>query len=144
MEVVLTGLGAVSPEEVFEHEVTLAPPQPPADAPPGSPTAPTGMDDDDLPPISDWLRITPAPGPHGMGPGRLAGPGQPLVYHVLFAPPRGMATTVTLIITKPSGGRWRFEIQLQVRVRVGGVVTVGWRGEHRSRGLLCGREWRVA
>jgi len=58
--------------------------------------------------------LRPVPGSDGSPAACLSSPDQPLVYSVLFAPPWAMSTSVQLIINKPSGGRWRFEMQLQV------------------------------
>ncbi|KAF5834411.1 flagellar associated protein [Dunaliella salina] len=94
MEVTLSGLHSVSPDEVFTHEVVQAPP-----------SAPT----------SSLAAAQPIPGPDGSPPARITNPSHSptLAYSVLFAPPRAMSTSVQLIIYKPSGGRWRFEVQLQ-------------------------------
>jgi len=113
MEVVLSGLHSVSPEEVFTHEVVQAPPSTPTSsltAAPSADSTPRGQL-----PLSDWLQIRPVPGPDGSPPARITNPSHSptLVFSVLFAPPRAMSTSVQLIICKPSGGRWRFEVQLQ-------------------------------
>lgn len=48
-----------------------------------------------------------------MGPTRLTAPDQPLTYLVRFHPQAALeTTTVGLVISKPSGGRWRFDLQL--------------------------------
>ncbi len=54
--------------------------------------------------------------PAGPSPVRLTRPDQPLRYKVYFAPQRMLPpTSLELVINKSTGGRWRFEMQLQVR-----------------------------
>jgi hypothetical protein len=68
MEVVLTGLSGVSPEETFQHEVVLAsqsPPTPTTQRPAASQLRREAV-------APDWLKITPVPGPEGAPPARCA------------------------------------------------------------------------
>ncbi|KXZ50888.1 hypothetical protein GPECTOR_14g137 [Gonium pectorale] len=89
MEVVLTGLQKVGPEDEFTHEVVL-PPEHRAF-------------------LEQSLLVTPAT----PGPVRLSRPDAPLRYTVYFAPARMLPpTSLELVISKSSGGRWRFEMQL--------------------------------
>ncbi len=79
----------------------------------------------------------PLPGPDGTPPGRLASPAQPLVFSVFFAPPRALSTAVQLVVTKPSGGRWRFEVQLQaVDTDVDGDIEIEAAMDHTSSAPL--------
>lgn len=105
VEVVLTGLGSVPPEgEVFSHELVV----PPAAAAYIT-TGPGGI-----------VNVNP------VGEPRVTSPGQPLQYAVCFAPPRVLPPcTVELVVSKASGGRWRFELQLvSLEPAVDGSITL--------------------
>eukprot|EP00873_Tetraselmis_striata_P026074 jgi/Tetstr1/446338/TSEL_033880.t1 len=86
LEVMLTGLSGMSPEEVFGFEVH---------PPPAERIA-----------IERSLSIREV---HTA----ITTPEEPLRYSVVFHPQKTMSCMVDLIITKKSGGRWRFEMQLE-------------------------------
>ncbi|MEW5311269.1 MAG: hypothetical protein WDW38_002999 [Sanguina aurantia] len=100
IEVVLTGLGAVSPDEEFTHEVLI--PQ------------------ESRAVLASSLSITP------VQPQRLPSPHSPLRYRMLWSPAYPLApTTVELAVLKASGGRWRFEIQLEAsEADLDGSITI--------------------
>ncbi|EFJ49198.1 hypothetical protein VOLCADRAFT_90100 [Volvox carteri f. nagariensis] len=90
MEVVLTGLNKVGPEDEFSHEMVL--------------------------PVEHraFLEQSLVVEPVGPNPVRLSRPDAPLRYKVYFAPQRMLPpTSLELVINKSTGGRWRFEMQLQ-------------------------------
>ncbi|GFR48569.1 hypothetical protein Agub_g10471, partial [Astrephomene gubernaculifera] len=90
MEVVLGGLAKVGPEDEFSHEVVLPP--------------------EHRSFLEQSLIVEPASPP----PVRLPRPDAPLRYRVCFAPHRMLPpTSLELVINKSTGGRWRFEMQLQ-------------------------------
>ncbi|GLI64998.1 hypothetical protein VaNZ11_008424 [Volvox africanus] len=90
MEVVLTGLQKVGPEDEFTHEMVL-------------PTEHRAF-------LEQSLMVEPV----GPSPVRLSRPDVPLRYKVQFAPQRMLPpTSLELVINKSTGGRWRFEMQLQ-------------------------------
>lgn len=89
MEVVLDGLAHVSAEDTFTHELVF-------------PTEHRTL-------LESALRVT-----RLSEPACLSSPGQPLRYRVVFAPPRMLPpTSLQFIVYKSTGGRWRFEMQLQ-------------------------------
>ncbi|MEW5300161.1 MAG: hypothetical protein WDW36_003110 [Sanguina aurantia] len=100
IEVVLTGLGAVSRDEEFTHEVLI--PQ------------------ESRAVLASSLSITP------VQPQRLPSPHSPLRYRMLWSPAYPLApTTVELAVLKASGGRWRFEIQLEAsEADLDGSITI--------------------
>lgn len=102
VEVLLTGLAAVPPEgEVFSHEVVMPPGAPEELSSPGV------------------FSVVPVREP------RITAPGQPLTYLVSFAPPKVMSESVELVVSKASGGRWRFELQLvATEPDADGVITL--------------------
>lgn len=89
MEVVLNGLASVGPEDVFSHTLVVPP------------ELKQELID------SGALQVTLAMG------SRLSRPDQPLTFAVRFAPQRAINAEVELVVTKSSGGRWRFDLQLQ-------------------------------
>ncbi|PNW70067.1 hypothetical protein CHLRE_17g704300v5 [Chlamydomonas reinhardtii] len=102
MEVVLNGLQKVGPEDEFTHEVVLPPEH-------------RGF-------LEQALRVEPVVA----APVRLARPDAPLRYRVCFAPQRMLPpTSLELVINKSTGGRWRFEMQLQAtEPDLDGVLTI--------------------
>jgi len=99
LEVVLTGLAQVGPDEGFTHEVVVPP------------DAKANLD-------AGVLSITPVET-------RINSPTQPLTYKVRFAPQRMFNADVEFIVHKNSGGRWRFEMQLQAsEPDLDGVLTI--------------------
>ncbi|KAG2493472.1 hypothetical protein HYH03_008289 [Edaphochlamys debaryana] len=90
MEVTLNGLSAVGPDDEFTHEVVLPP--------------------EHRSFLEAALTVSPATPP----PVRLSRADAPLRYVVCFAPQRMLPpTSLELVINKSTGGRWRFEMQLQ-------------------------------
>ena len=86
MEVVLSGMSAVSPSDVFSIEL-----QPPPEHKYSVNAA------------VEIKEVNTA----------ITSPSQPLQYTVVFKPQKMFSCTVDLIVSKKSGGRWRFEIDLE-------------------------------
>jgi hypothetical protein len=129
---------ALAPDDTFTHELVLPPGHrsfleatlrvdalPPGPAGPASPgpgsAAPSQLGGQAAHPQQQqqhWMLA--------LGPVRLSRPQQPLRYRVCFAPTRMLPpTSVELVVNKSSGGRWRFEMQLQVwRGRWVGTWTI--------------------
>merc|ERR1712166_1502666 len=56
---------------------------------------------------------------------RLTDKTMPLEFDILFEPLRPFSTTVELVVNKKSGGRWRFEVQLEAsEPEVDDVITI--------------------
>eukprot|EP00899_Mesostigma_viride_P006782 jgi/Mesvir1/16104/Mv08394-RA.5 len=88
LEVCLAGVGGVRPgqETQYTHEVVV---------PPGQEGA-----------LRTALRVEPIDT-------IISDNNQLLRFKVIFEPKRMLLTTVDFVITRPGGGRWRFEVQLQ-------------------------------
>ncbi len=89
MQIVLNGLAGLTAEEEFTHEV-IVPPEAKLLLEPGVLTI-TSLDT------------------------KISKPEQPLLYNVCFKPSSIMSTNVEFVVHKSSGGRWRFDVHLQVR-----------------------------
>mmetsp|Transcript_4456 Transcript_4456/g.14438 ORF Transcript_4456/g.14438 Transcript_4456/m.14438 type:complete len:1214 (+) Transcript_4456:374-4015(+) len=86
LSVKLEGMGPLNGEEEFTHEVSV---------PEAARTA-----------VRRALTISPLST-------AITSPEQPLTFEVVFEPMRVFSTSIDFIITKASGGRWRFEVQLE-------------------------------
>ncbi|GAX74871.1 hypothetical protein CEUSTIGMA_g2317.t1 [Chlamydomonas eustigma] len=87
MEIVLVGLAGVGPEDEFVHELSI-----PADVR-------QHVDN----------KVLKVEAVHT----RISSPDQPLQYNVTFAPMTVFSESIEFLVNKSSGGRWRFELQLQ-------------------------------
>ncbi|KAK9828703.1 hypothetical protein WJX72_001600 [[Myrmecia] bisecta] len=81
----LEGLGKLIPGEQFEHELII----------PSTKEAA----------LRHALSVTPVLT-------MVTSPLQPLQYQVVFEPQKAMSARIELVVRRPSGGRWRFEVRL--------------------------------
>ena len=104
MEVVLKGLTSVGPDDVFTHVLNVPPEHKAHLIDQGA------------------LKISPLGGARG----KLTRPDQPLAFSVRFAPIKPLdAVLVELVVSKASGGKWRFELELEASEgAVDAVVTL--------------------
>jgi hypothetical protein len=86
LEIVLTGMSTVTPDDTFSIEVQSPPEHKHS--------------------VNAALEIREVST-------SISSPSQPLKYLVVFKPQRMFSCTVDLIVAKRSGGRWRFEIDLE-------------------------------
>jgi hypothetical protein len=81
----LVGITNINPEEAFEHSFKIS--------------------HKEAENIERWLKVKPIKN-------KLSGPDEELSFAFNFLPHKPFKTVVELVLTKPSGGRWKFKISL--------------------------------